>query len=846
MIIKLGNNNRGIALILTVGILALMVIIGTSFAVNMMAEYKVSSNQAFSEQANGAAEAGLNLAILYLRNLAAADFNAVPTASCDWNYISSGQPSFDLFDGIANNSTSGSLGNVGKGNIAVFSLQVVDTASQINVDDTNPNLGAMLENLVSILGAPLAAGDGTAIVTNRPVGGYLSKEQVIDAIPGADLAAKRTKFNLIAGFITVNSYIDQNSGNSIAPPLTGLNNPPYSYYQAKAPININTAKSEVLQAELRTMISNQKAAALAAAIITQRGATPFRTWNGPANAGGFDNFIDTVNISPAPPLTSSEAADIKNNANPNRVKPWSYSTDFCFQPSGIYEITSTGTVGADTNSDRDLTDGGDVIVARKQIDAFVRIYNILNYTTKEQFRGDYYTGGASQPTFARVSWLNSCPVEMNNADQGLGLANNYKTVPNSLKLGYWDNFDEDNDNIAKAGFSWKSFSQESSMYPMNISDVNGDGDNELSGTGWPKFTLDSSKWTFSNNFSIRIYLKPNPMGDGSADTGSVEFTWGGDHKAKLWIQHWGFLYNPGRVDITLPPPYWRPTVAIDTVATATEGKDFFDSRVMLEFWDPPYNERVYHVGDLYGLIDPITDHYDDPPTAPSHYFTWASEQGQDQYHGIFPSSNTFKLIVNSAGALAPNYRLYLALGQGTHNYYNYSNGYYMGWYGLNAPAGYILVPFYSDGANSAMGDRYNYWRYLNSQPNSWRTVNWYLVLYGNHAMPAWDDIRIIPSNGFYQSPSFSPGVPVRWGTVSWTLSMPSTADPNKEQCTVQVDTGGGLNNVAINGPIGGISNSEVFRVNFTSTDDDYSETPVFEDITITYLPRVQILYLKHT
>jgi hypothetical protein len=51
-------------------------------------------------------------------------------------------------------------------------------------------------------------------------------------------------------------------------------------------------------------------------------------------------------------------------------------------------------------------------------------------------------------------------------------------------------------------------------------------------------------------------------------------------------------------------------------------------------------------------------------------------------------------------------------------------------------------------------------------------------------------------------------------------------------------------NAVINGAIGGISNSITFRTNLASTDTDCSETPVFEDLTITYLPRTNVLYQR--
>ncbi len=590
-------DRKGYVLILSVGILAIMFMITTSFALNIMLNHRAALNYKESVKAELAAEAGLSLAIASMREAALTNFNASPLTS--WSYVSSTQPSFDANDGIASNSVSGSFALTGVvSDRATYSLQVVDTQSQININDTSSNLGVVLESLVSVIGSPLQTGDGNVIVTNRPSGGYATKEEMRLTVSGMTQA----KYNALSPYITANSYIDQNSENSW-----------YSdnIYWPKAPVNINTASAIVLRAVLESITNQAKAQALADAIIAAR---PLTSW------GQFNNFIDTVSTIPS--LSAADKTNIKDNANPNRKKPSPHTTDFCFHPSGTYEITSTGIAGKDLNADGDLTDIEDQVKGQKRVLAIVKIYDILNQSTKEQFRGEdaNYSGVLDsgedkngngvldQPTFQRVTWLDTCPV-VSTDDQGLSYASNYSTIAGSLKIGFWDNFDEDNDNTNRRGYSWSNFSQESASWPMNISDADGDGDNEIWGSGWPKFTLfNTSKWRFSNNFSIRISLRPTPLGDGQLDTGHLEFHWGGGVRAKLWTQHWGFLYLGGRVNITLPPPYWRPTVAVDPDSSPREGKDWFDSKILLELWDPPQNERTYNIGYLYGLTELVPDH----------------------------------------------------------------------------------------------------------------------------------------------------------------------------------------------------------------------------------------------
>ncbi len=824
-------------MIMSVGLLAMMSIIATSFAVNMRLEYGAAVNYRDSLKARYAAEAGMALAIAYMRYFAVTKHYGDP--SDNWNYISQSQPSLDTFGGNpANNSTSGSFSlAAGTLNRATYSIKVTDTAGQININDGTATTGR-LDLMLRALG--LSAAEASAIISNRPAEGYVTKEQV-------KLYISLASYNTIKDYITVNSYIDQNSEDTTAG----------TPYDRKAPICINTAPAPVLQAVLEPVTNQPKAQALANAMITRRGSNAFDNWS------EFDTYIDGVTITP--PLNSTDRANIKNNANPNRVKPTTYTTDFCFHPSGIYEIESLGKIGRDGNSDYDLEDTSgvnpqDKVNAQRKILSIVKVYDVLNFTTKEQFRGEdanYNSildsgedtngnGTLDRPTYERVNWLNTCPV-ISTDDQGLSYASGYTTIPGSLKIGFWDNFDEDNnDNINKIGYSWSNFSQGSASYPMNIGNADtGDSDNELWGEGWPKFTLyDTAKWKFSNEFSIRVSLRvflgisSIPSAAGDLDTGHVEFHWGGGPKAKLWTQRWGFFTDRRygyRIDITQPPPYWRPTVAVDPDSTPRQGKDFFDSKIFLELWDPERNERTYNVGNLYGLTELVSDHYNN----------WLSEQDQDQYHGVTPELKTLKLVVNSGQT--PNYRVYLAVSQqGWHQYWRYDNGWFINWGGYDSiRTGYILIPFHDDASNSLMSDRYNYYRYDNTQPNAWQSANWYLVLYANNARPIWDEVRIIPNNGNYTSINFATTANVKWGTVSWTPTIPSTASATSEQIALQLNTGSGFSAVTINGSVAGTSSTVAYKAFFTTNDADYSETPVFEDVTITYLPRTRIIYLRY-
>ena len=877
MKLKIRDNNRGIALIVTVGVLSMILIIGTSFAINMIADYKAAVNTVLAAQAKYAAEAGLNMAIIDMRKLATSDFNAVPTPTstppCDWNYISATQPSFDLCDNIAGNSVSFSLGNTGRGNIAVFSLKVIDTASQININvvdntsgnpDTSPQ-AVMLENLVTILGSPLQAGDGIAIIHNRS-GGYLTKSQIIDVLPpsphtSANLAARTAKFNKIAPYITVNSYVDENSESSTAPALTGLSN---STYQRKAPVNINTADAKVLRAILAPVLTSTDPAELAGDIITRRNANFFTSWN------DFNAFIDIL----AYPSTA-EKVKIENNANPNKVKvdkdgvAFSYTTDFCFQPSGVYEITSTGTVGA----------------SQKQITALVQIYDIKNYTTKEQFRGNIYTVipyvyDGTLPDYKNVNWLNSCPV-VSTYDHGLSVdppayfGATANAIANSLKLGFWDNFDEDNDNVNQAGWSWRNWKDVSSFgHDISITDVNPvdpsasnppnltDGDNELSDTAVVGSTgiayidlqgTESGQWNCNQEFSLRVYcniLRAPPSQvwgqtstfydntdrcEGYEDTEQIDFVPAGV-KGQMCISSFRYLYNPLQIPIDgfgdgMTPP-----------------SDMLDSMLRLDFYGGG-GDHYMHLNSLYNSIGGLSP---------------SGTQVPADANRVTPVNATFRLIVH--GSTGNNYQVYLAVsptGIAYHEWCDATNasppreadgGAWVPWYWqIHYLTYYAADTAYHQFSDSGETDRYNF-MWHDQSANQFIYNDWYLRLVnhcntvkGRYAL--FDEVRLIPDTGYYISPTIPSASNTRFGTASWTLTIPSTASAASETAAVDISTDGGANfsSVGINGganttPV--TSASMRFRVTLSSADPQHLQTPVLEDITLTRLSKAAVLYRK--
>jgi len=395
---------KGIALILTIGILSLLSMVGVIFAINGLLELKQTDNYKDTVKAKYIAEAGLARAIAELKYGSSGAVSTPITSTANLNYVDT------------------TLG---------YNVSVVDCASRICIGDNNPNLAQILKNLNVILGSPLTTADCDNIATNRP---YLKKEMV-KTIIGKD------KYDLISNYITVYSYVDPYVVNP-----TDLTTP--FAFQPRAPINVNTASKEVLEAVLMGIrtdyscphcggdglisatnvdyacpacdgagnleITQTEAALLADEIIARR---PFSTLN--QLYGILKTFCNSSSYT-----NNTEDADlVMANANPNtgfswcrnagwasrlgylgkyRI-PWTgsytpyqstktitfttaglsrYTTEFSFSSGGYYEISSIGT-----------TAKGSV----KNLIATVKTFDIYRQTTQSQFEAGTRTNLVSYP-----------------------------------------------------------------------------------------------------------------------------------------------------------------------------------------------------------------------------------------------------------------------------------------------------------------------------------------------------------------------------------------------------------------------------------------------------------------
>jgi hypothetical protein len=115
----------------------------------------------------------------------------------------------------------------------------------------------------------------------------------------------------------------------------------------------------------------------------------------------------------------------------------------------------------------------------------------------------------------------------------------------------------------------------------------------------------------------------------------------------------------------------------------------------------------------------------------------------------------------------------------------------------------------------------------------------------------WDEVRIIRDEGSFESTDWlivdedSNPVSVTWAAVNWTKTIPLTASSVSEDIAMNIDAGGGYQSVTLNEGIDINSATLKYKAEFTSSDTDFSETPVLEDVTFIYvLPSTEIYYWK--
>lgn len=272
-----------------------------------------------------------------------------------------------------------------------YSLKVVDNNSLLYVNDANPNLQKMLETLMLEVGADTSK--ATQIIAARatkPEGFQHVSE--LRQILGTD-------YDKVSPFLTCHAWVNrrviENTGTH------GLRT------GARAPVNINQAPFPVLVAVLYgissagvSAVDIAQAETLANAIIARRrasyaGGTGTGTSSGAVRYGfsGWGEFFEFLQTDGG--LSNAQAAMILANCNPNtdlnklvpditifRVVDKSdltgATTEFCFNPCGVFTIESLGVV---------LNREG-VPAAQDKVRSVVRVFERYHETSQLDFETD--------------------------------------------------------------------------------------------------------------------------------------------------------------------------------------------------------------------------------------------------------------------------------------------------------------------------------------------------------------------------------------------------------------------------------------------------------------------------
>ncbi|MFA6355484.1 MAG: hypothetical protein WCY23_00055 [Candidatus Omnitrophota bacterium] len=399
---------RGVTILIALGALTFLSCVGVSFTIGSILSLKTAYNYYYAAKAELSADAGISRAIAELR--------------C--GSIGATTDAVDIADTSYDNGTIAlytETANLNRGLRGTYNVTVVDCASRINLNDAeNTNLIQILKSLSGTSSpALLTDTDCENIVNNRPSGGYSTKEQIKLHISGSTRQEIEDKYAAVADYLTVFGYVDPLTVNPIDV------SSPYAV-QKRSPVNVNTASKEVLRAVLTGIravhacpkcggdgqingptsstacdacsggalsISSTEAGLLAQYIIDHR---PYSNWS--------QFYLSIVNCGS---IGTRDADLVMANACPNTGFSWIRNagwadkmgyigkylidwnknglvdendkglivntTEFSFNSGGYYEVTSSGEVSR-----------SGLPLARKNITAIVKIFDIYRLTSQQQ------------------------------------------------------------------------------------------------------------------------------------------------------------------------------------------------------------------------------------------------------------------------------------------------------------------------------------------------------------------------------------------------------------------------------------------------------------------------------
>jgi len=582
-----------------------------------------------------------------------------------------------------------------------------------------------------------------------------------------------------------------------------------------------------------------------------------------------------------------------------------------YNHAGMYTITATASV----------VENG-MTMAAKQMTAVAEIFDTWTQTTKEEFSSTWLNlkGDFSDGEVFNVNWLDSCPTDqdfLNTVTGKMHWEESYAKIPDSLKLGYWDNFDEDPafSSVMMKGYQWNTAWQPPNSGTLNISyqdfkDSDGDGDNEID--------LETKPFEAKHFELNRNYFTPNTQGV----------------FVRAWTQqptpHKRIAWRGTGTPYTGPVPpketllYTSPWPSIRRVYYDDQnGNNVFDGDLAAHTGEP----EVYPVYDTAGnpvYIEypmPYQDRYSlNNIPAPGTYTYWQPEApfcgcwifakgNADDPRSTPPLwSGPETIVTNGFKTLATDGHGYvqvltqplplypfgdtseIRLGQNAFTYMQFNYPDSMLCAEVLSLVGYdngSSQANYCSWINGTLGDNLANWAqwafaYPNGpifkfvDNNQYLGWDWESFERGQHVIgPSdwdkggavttvhmlWDDIRCIPESGYLVSlPFYAGSSPITWGTVSWTKQTMAGCNitiSTRKTATPPFDSTGtlGWTAAAASGDaVGGtepwlqykaeLNTNNVIKNNYLTNYSNCTNAPVLNDVTITYMPVVQIKYWK--
>ncbi|MFH2138104.1 MAG: hypothetical protein ABII88_06300 [Candidatus Omnitrophota bacterium] len=549
-------------------------------------------------------------------------------------------------------------------------------------------------------------------------------------------------------------------------------------------VNINTAPKTVLRAVLNPIMSSSDPETLANAIIARRQANPFD--GGPAGNAAYSSALgEYIDFLENQGLIAADLKALKNYTNPNRFEAGvlvTPSTYFSFDGGGNYEIEALASYRG----------------ANKRVKTAIKIFKKIYKTTTAEFDA----GGE----FARVTSKDTCPTKYSSFNQFNYDPATADPIKGALKPGFWDDFED----TAYSTSVWKKVSGLLGFFHDDINNIYylttlGALDANPVITIGDKDDL-NKKWFFTDFSGVmkikddgglragvprnwREPITPGPPGP-VENSNYYDFTTNEANIHQKYMCAGHFIYR--RLGES------EGTAFISNIQTSTESgwtsyhKPPLPSPLAIEYW-------MYYKPDLYNL---------------SNKFLLDSEADASP-----PASVDCTYQVDKTIRLTCK--------------------------GSNVDATAYLNP----------SDSLSITKNFTGLPG-----NGQVAIYGSANRPWVEHIRIIPVQGIYTSPTydFSTLGAIEWGTISCGVALPDGASALSEQVAIQTKSEAFAaipqpNDIAIGGyynPSGGIiagTNSIIaYRVWMLSgAGTNFEKIPVVEDVTITYMPKTEVLFQSY-